>query len=41
MSWETQEVMQEPATNLADKDHVSFSTASDISGAAFCWLEES
>ncbi|XP_044781704.2 Alstrom syndrome protein 1 isoform X2 [Bubalus bubalis] len=32
MSWETQEVMQEPATNLADKDHVSFSTASDISG---------
>ena len=31
MSWETQEVMQEPATNLADKDHVSFSTASDIS----------
>ena len=31
MSWETQEVMQEPATNLADKDQVSFSTASDIS----------
>ncbi|XP_061287884.1 centrosome-associated protein ALMS1 isoform X4 [Bos javanicus] len=31
MSWETQQVMQEPATNLADKDHVSFSTASDIS----------
>ncbi|XP_040079780.1 Alstrom syndrome protein 1 isoform X6 [Oryx dammah] len=31
MSWETQEVMQEPATNLADKDQVSFSTASDVS----------
>ncbi|XP_065785618.1 centrosome-associated protein ALMS1 isoform X2 [Muntiacus reevesi] len=31
MSWETQEVMQEPETNLADKDQVSFSTASDIS----------
>ncbi|XP_020738985.2 centrosome-associated protein ALMS1 isoform X2 [Odocoileus virginianus] len=31
MSWETQEVMQEPTTNLADKDQVSFSTASDIS----------
>ncbi|XP_068828420.1 centrosome-associated protein ALMS1 [Capricornis sumatraensis] len=31
MSWETQEVMQEPATNLADKDQVSFSTTSDIS----------
>ncbi|KAM9722242.1 centrosome-associated protein ALMS1 isoform 8-T8 [Dama dama] len=31
MSWETQEVMQEPETNLADKDQVSFSTASDVS----------
>uniref|UniRef100_A0A8C6DM26 ALMS1 centrosome and basal body associated protein n=1 Tax=Moschus moschiferus TaxID=68415 RepID=A0A8C6DM26_MOSMO len=30
MSWETQ-VMQEPATTLADKDQVSFSTASAIS----------
>ncbi|XP_059972990.1 centrosome-associated protein ALMS1 isoform X3 [Mesoplodon densirostris] len=29
MSWKTQEVIQEPETNLADKDQVSFSTASD------------
>ncbi|TEA29334.1 hypothetical protein DBR06_SOUSAS8610004 [Sousa chinensis] len=31
MSWKTQEVIQEPETNLADKDQVSFSTASDTS----------
>ncbi|XP_058406923.1 centrosome-associated protein ALMS1 isoform X7 [Diceros bicornis minor] len=31
MSWKTQEVIQEPETNLADKDQVSFSTSSDTS----------
>lgn len=31
MSWKTQEVTQEPETNLAGKDQVSFSTSSDTS----------
>lgn len=31
MSWKTQEVTQEPETDLADKDQVSFSTSSDTS----------
>ncbi|XP_007453486.1 PREDICTED: Alstrom syndrome protein 1 [Lipotes vexillifer] len=31
MSWKTQEVIQEPETNLADKDQISFSTAPDTS----------
>ncbi|XP_057596835.1 centrosome-associated protein ALMS1 isoform X2 [Hippopotamus amphibius kiboko] len=31
MSWKTREVIQEPETNVADEDQVSFSTASDTS----------
>lgn len=31
MSWKTQEVTQEPETDLADKDQVSFSPSSDTS----------
>ncbi|XP_054557705.1 centrosome-associated protein ALMS1 isoform X2 [Talpa occidentalis] len=31
MSWKTQEVIQEPETNLGDKDQVSISTSTDVS----------